>query len=869
MKMKKVLSSFLAGAIFVTSFSILGQSESVSAATVNSIPNTTRSIKEYDKSFLSLTGYASDNNGVNDRSKYIGTSYYRTVRNEREFLKAIADARNGKVKAIEVVNDLNLGWKELNLSQAERTQYGFISKYGEPMNGYTNPTIESAGVSKLDIANTNGLTIFSTKGNTIKHVELKLQSSSNDIAIRNLNFADMWQWDDSGKHKEVGWTFIKVNGANNVWLDHCKFSIAADGMVDIENGSSGITFSWCEFRLEANENLASDSTIYKTINYMEQKYNSNKLNSNSLYYKMRKGGASKNQIMAYTAYHSKCHLVGSGDKDFVNYVDGNGKEVKDGNQRLRLTLAYCKYNNVGQRVPMIRQGVGHMFNCYINDSTHNNILNKLTCTKTEVLARGINARNGASIAADTCVFNGVSEPIVGTEMQGQDTSNMNAPWGTIFKNAYNRALIVNSKVTNKNGTYTGSSWDNNGDNLFTKGFTWKDKSTIGKWAWSSSIVGVNNMKKTETPTKPFDFVYNYNEKLPYAYNVVPLNKVEATVNRYSGSGKVAMSNKEWLQTRYSTSSSSVNPTPAPTPSNTGVTQVYNGSYYRIKNVNSGKYLGVYNDNFGTAVIQTSNTSDNSIWQVVGAENGYVQLAAQVGDGLKILDVAAGSRDNGAKMQIWGNGNGDHQKFKIKSNGDGTFAILSKISGDYKGLDVNGYSKNEGANVIQYNYSGSANQRWIFEKINYTHPIVDGATYYIKNYNSNLYLDVKNGEDANGANIRQWTGNGADAQKFKVVSTGDGYYKLVSQVGSKKRVVDVNGNKATNGQNISLYDDRGTDNQKFKLISLGNGVYQLVTKVSGNKSLIEVANASKDRGANVQQWSNNSNNCQKWVLEIVR
>ena len=162
-----------------------------------------------------------------------------------------------------------------------------------------------------------------------------------------------------------------------------------------------------------------------------------------------------------------------------------------------------------------------------------------------------------------------------------------------------------------------------------------------------------------------------------------------------------------------------------------------------------------------------------------------------------------------------------------------------------------------------------NQRWIFEKINYTHPIVDGATYYIKNYNSNLYLDVKNGEDANGANIRQWTGNGADAQKFKVVSTGDGYYKLVSQVGSKKRVVDVNGNKATNGQNISLYDDRGTDNQKFKLISLGNGVYQLVTKVSGNKSLIEVANASKDRGANVQQWSNNSNNCQKWVLEIVR
>ncbi len=44
-----------------------------------------------------------------------------------------------------------------------------------------------------------------------------------------------------------------------------------------------------------------------------------------LYYNMCKGGATKNQIMAYAAYHSKCHLAGAGDKDYVNYVDSNGK----------------------------------------------------------------------------------------------------------------------------------------------------------------------------------------------------------------------------------------------------------------------------------------------------------------------------------------------------------------------------------------------------------------------------------------------------------------------------------------------------------------------------------------------------------------
>ena len=124
----------------------------------------------------------------------------------------------------------------------------------------------------------------------------------------------MWQWDDAGTHKEVGWTFIKVNGANNVWIDHCSFSIAADGMVDIENGSSGITFSWCTFGIEATENPNTNGMLYKTMVNMESKYSAGSLSSSSQYYKMRKSGATLKQIMAYTAYHSKVHLVGSGDK---------------------------------------------------------------------------------------------------------------------------------------------------------------------------------------------------------------------------------------------------------------------------------------------------------------------------------------------------------------------------------------------------------------------------------------------------------------------------------------------------------------------------------------------------------------------------
>lgn len=364
----------------------------------------------------------------------------------------------------------------------------------------------------------------------------------------------MWQWDDTGKHKEVGWTFIKVNGANNVWIDHCKFSIAADGLIDTENGGSNITISWSEFGLPANENPTEDSDIYQSIQYMEEKFASNKLNSESVYYNMRNGGATKEQIMAYAAYHSKVHLTGSGDKDYVNYVSSNGNEIKDGNQRIRLTLAYNRYTNVGQRIPMIRQGSGHLYNCYLDNSTHYDVLENVGAISeygTDQLSRALNARNGASIAADSCVFHDINEPITGAEIQGEDIKNMDKPWDELFQSAYNNNLIVNSQITNKYGTYTGSSWDNNGENLFTKGFVWYDKSTIGNWAWSSHIVGNEDMSKTNPPTDPFTFKYNDNEELPYTYNVLPLNSVVATLTKYAGANKVNIGLVDWLKTEYS------------------------------------------------------------------------------------------------------------------------------------------------------------------------------------------------------------------------------------------------------------------------------------------------------------------------------
>ena len=529
---------------------------------ITQIPGTIRSFESYGSDYDYVTGFAYG--GVNDRTEYVDTDKHVKVASGKEFLAAIKDAKDGKVKIIELTADIDLGYNVLALTDTEKSDYSFLSKYGNPSynismktyteyEGFTNPEMHESGVSKLSLSGIDGLTIFSKSGNSISHVETKLNSGANDIVIRNIHFKDMWQWDDDGTQKAVGWSNLKLNGGSNIWIDHCDFDVAFDGNTDLENGSTGISITWCRIGQEADEDIASDTAIYRSVSFMEELYQAGKLSSGS-YKKYRDAGASVKEIMAYSAYHKKCHLVGSGDKDCVNYVNPNtGAVTKDANSNIKLTLAYNYYMNVGQRVPMIRQGTGHLYNCYIDDSTHQAVIDKDAFSSSGSdykLSRCLNARNGACIAADTCVFEGIKEPITGCEIQGSDTGNMNGGWPVFFKYAYNRPLIVNSSITNSIGSYEGSSWDNDGSNLFTTGYTWKDKSTLGNWAWSSAIVDADSYvksvleKTSAADAVPFEFTYATDEELPYEYLVMPLDEVKSTVTSNAGctSGKTS---EEW------------------------------------------------------------------------------------------------------------------------------------------------------------------------------------------------------------------------------------------------------------------------------------------------------------------------------------
>lgn len=529
----------------------------------------------FSNSFLSVTGYAQ--NSVHDRTEYIGTDYYRVASNELEFLEALDAARNGEVKVIELTADLDLGWDALS---EEAQECESISKYGwENNHEINNPTILESGISQLQIANTDGLTIFSRAGNTVRHAEWKLQGTSSDIVIRNLTIDELWYWSEDASSKEAGWTPVKLNGVKGVWLDHCSFTMGSDGCVDSENGSEDMTISWCTYSLPAEEDPGTNSMMYKVMSYMEWKYQQT-LAGNALldktinkgYYQLRQAGATMEQIMAYEAHHDKLSLNGSGDKDFT---DASG--LTDGNQRLHLTLAYDKVYSIGQRFPLVRQGTVHMLNCYVDNSEHWKYYNMDAFKNHQrwSLRRAINSRNGGTTGAEGCVFKEM-EPIIGRELQGDDTGNMDKDegWDVAFQNAYNHTLIVNSTVEKDGKTYTGNSWtlgDGESGELFYNNNDpadfFSDYTTIGSFYWYSSIDNVDGYTRGEAPKDedgnyvPFSISYSdtYTDiktdesytGLPYTYYRLPVNEVEETIDAYAGAYALNESPEFWLKTDYS------------------------------------------------------------------------------------------------------------------------------------------------------------------------------------------------------------------------------------------------------------------------------------------------------------------------------
>ena len=150
-------------------------------------------------------------------------------------------------------------------------------------------------------------------------------------------------------------------------------------------------------------------------------------------------------------------------------------------------------------------------------------------------------------------------------------------------------------------------------------------------------------------------------------------------------------------------------------------------------------------------------------------------------------------------------------------------------------------------------------------------LTEGAVYMIQNENSGLYMEGKDANAENTANVQQWGAESSAAHNtWRVLSAGNDYYYLYSQLGDKVTyLLDIDMGKSDNGTNIQIYTDTKADAQQFKFVRNDDGTYYILTKSSGDKSCVAVSSASTSSGANIIQWEYKAGDkSQKWILTQV-
>ena len=438
------------------------------------------------KTNLSADGYVRGN--IGDFSVYEGTQAYRKVSNADELTAAVKDAVwhyktiwndsdstitqepaegytadnfKGTVNVIEITQDIDLGYNKLSDAAKNSGVVENLIKNvnvqdedGNNVPAYTmSSMVNEYGISKLNIHNTNDLLIYSKNGAKITHASMNVMASSN-IVFRNLEFDEIWQWEDSQTNKasKVGdydsqkWAYFKINHCGYIWIDHCTFGKAFDGLIDYANpvysetklmanvnrtpyglrDERGVHISWCNFKSGSDD---KDGYIYKMMEEIENNYQANKADGTVkclyLYYKaLRDEGASFEDILYGLAIPQKkaflCGDTGDNDQDYT------------WNRKIKISIANCYFKNIEDRIPKLRGGNCYFYNNIVDSLEYYTYKNKLSSYasavnqlsgnsgswKCALVSQCLLVSNGGSLMAENCVFKGI-----GTLIKNNDSGD--------------------------------------------------------------------------------------------------------------------------------------------------------------------------------------------------------------------------------------------------------------------------------------------------------------------------------------------------------------------------------------------------------------------------------------------------------------
>lgn len=498
-KMNKKIALFLALVLVCTMCIPQGKVKTVQAATGSNV-----------SASFNMEGYAKANNvtggGVIDTS----SSNYIKVSTAEELLAALykKDPSTNKAwdgaRVIEVMNDIDLGY---NLLSSTAKSYGAVAA-ATPK---THPTLKETGVSKVYIDGRSNLTLFSQNGATIKHACFDIKGSSNNLIFRNLTFDELWEYDDSGNYDSNDWDYFTVEGASyNIWFDHCTLYKAYDGLLDIKKASHDVTISWCKM-LPYDKNNAFFMTMMNELENNQSSYSN---------YKKDRQSVTFDDMCTYLGAQKKCHLIGHSDND--GDMD-----------KLSATLANNLYIGQMDRIPRLRGGNVHEYNCVMDGTMIWDLKNSLSSRGISVPSTMKLVSNGAISACNGSIL-----------LENCDITNVNIPLRNNNTDPDNSSKT--GKVAALNTRYT----------INNISRTWSDYSSVTPQTYNGTYSYTGDSTDADSflcawPCNTLSFdTKAFKSSLGYSYNLYQPETLTSLLTTYGGAGSVAMSAADWMSTSY-------------------------------------------------------------------------------------------------------------------------------------------------------------------------------------------------------------------------------------------------------------------------------------------------------------------------------
>ena len=296
--------------------------------------------------------------------------------------------------------------------------------------------------------------------------------------------------------------------------------------------------------------------------------------------------------------------------------------------------------------------------------------------------------------------------------------------------------------------------------------------------------------------------------------------------------------------------------------------------YKIGNAQNSNYVldiasGSKNNGANVQLYLSNGTTAQS-FKVTHDTNGYVTFT-NVNSG-RALDVSGGKAANYSNIQQYNSNGTKSQKWIVKKSGSG-YTIISALDSNYV-LDLSGGKVVNSRNIQLYQSNGSTAQQWTFEK-NITErerldemaiqnkSMMDDGVYYIKNRDVKFALDVSGGSAYSGANVQLYSLNKTDAQKWLVSHDSKGYVSF-KNVNSGMYLTATG---SSNNANVNQQSSSNGYNQKWIIAFDSSQNIKLVSGLN-SKLVIDVSGGKIQNGSNIQLYTSNNSAAQKWVFEYI-